>query len=148
MKTATLSTKEIRQTWYLIDAEGKPLGRLASRIASLLRGKHRAEFSPHLDLGDHVVVINAAKVEVTGKKRQQKLYYSYSGYQGGLKVRTFQEVMDRDPRQVIVHAVKGMLPHNRLGRRLLKKLRVYPGGEHPHQAQKPRRLELQEQGRG
>jgi len=142
MKTATVKAKDIKEAWYLVDAEGKPLGRLASEVASVLRGKHRVNYSPHLDLGDHVVVVNAGKVKVTGKKRQQKLYYSYSGYQGGLKVRTFQEVMEKDPTRVIVHAVKGMLPHNRLGRRLLKKLRVYPGPEHPHQAQKPQKLDL------
>lgn len=121
----------------MVDAADKPLGRLASDIASVLRGKHRPEFSPHLSLGDHVVVVNAEKIYLSGKKREQKVYYSYSGYQSGLKVRTFEEEMAKDPARVILHAVKGMLPHNRLGRSLLSNLRVYAGAEHPHAAQKP-----------
>ena len=135
MKTHTVKAGDISEHWYVVDAADKPLGRLASEIAHVLRGKHRPEYSPHLSLGDHVVVVNAGKVHVSGNKRQQKLYYRYTGYQGGLKTRTFQDVMERDPGQVVRHAVKGMLPHNRLGAKMLKKLKVYAGEEHPHLAQ-------------
>ncbi len=137
MKTHTVKARDIQEHWYVVDASGKTLGRLASEIASVLRGKHHPEYSPHLSLGDHVVVVNAEKVHLSGNKRQQKLYYSYSGYQGGLRIRSFQEVMAKDPGQVVQHAVKGMLPHNRLGRRLMKKLKVYAGPDHPHEAQTP-----------
>jgi large subunit ribosomal protein L13 len=137
MKTHTVKAADISQHWYVVDASEKPLGRLASEIAKVLRGKHRPEFSPHLSLGDHVIVINAEKVYLSGDKRQQKVYYSYSGYQGGLRMRTIQEVMDKDPSRVVHHAVKGMLPHNRLGRKLLKKLKVYAGPDHPHVSQQP-----------
>jgi large subunit ribosomal protein L13 len=127
MKTHTVKAGDISERWYVVDAADKPLGRLASEIAHVLRGKHRPEYSPHLSLGDHVVVVNAGKVHVSGNKRQQKLYYRYTGYQGGLKTRTFQDVMERDPGQVVRHAVKGMLPHNRLGRRMLKN-QDFPSG--------------------
>jgi large subunit ribosomal protein L13 len=137
MKTHTVKAGDISQQWYVVDATGKSLGRLASEIAKVLRGKHRPEYSPHLSLGDHVIVVNAERVHLTGNKRQQKVYYSYSGYQSGLKMRTFQEVMDKDPGRVVRHAVKGMLPHNRLGRRMLKKLKVYAGPDHPHASQQP-----------
>ena len=137
MKTHTVKARDIQEHWYVVDASDKPLGRLASEIASVLRGKHRPEYSPHLSLGDHVVVVNAEKVHLSGNKRQQKLYYSYSGYQSGLRIRSFQEIMAKNPGQVVQHAVKGMLPHNRLGRRLLKKLKVYAGPDHPHKAQTP-----------
>jgi large subunit ribosomal protein L13 len=137
MKTHTVKARDIQEHWYVVDASGKTLGRLASEIASVLRGKHHPEYSPHLSLGDHVVVVNAEKVHLSGNKRQQKLYYSYSGYQSGLRIRSFQEVMAKDPGQVVQHAVKGMLPHNRLGRRLMKKLKVYAGPDHPHKAQTP-----------
>jgi large subunit ribosomal protein L13 len=137
MKTHTVKAGDIEQHWYVVDAADKPLGRLASEISSVLRGKHRPEYSPHLSLGDHVVVVNAEKVHLSGNKRQQKLYYRYSGYQSGLKIRTLQEVMEKDPSLVVRHAVKGMLPHNRLGRRLLKNLKVYAGPDHPHLAQQP-----------
>ena len=137
MKTHTVKARDIQEHWYVVDASDKPLGRLASEIASVLRGKHRPEYSPHLSLGDHVVVVNAEKVHLSGNKRQQKLYYSYSGYQSGLRIRSFQEVMAKNPGQVVQHAVKGMLPHNRLGRRLMKKLKVYAGPDHPHKAQTP-----------
>lgn len=142
MNTHTVKARDISEEWYLVDAEGKPLGRLASEVAKVLRGKHRPEYSPHLDLGDHVIVVNAEKVYLSGKKSQQKVYYSYSGYQSGLRIRRIDEVMRKDPTRVIRHAVKGMLPSNRLGRRLLKKLKVYPGSEHPHKAQKPKDLAL------
>ena len=142
MKTHTVKAGDIEQAWHIVSAENQTLGRLASEIAKILRGKHRPEFSPHLDLGDHVVVLDAEKVHLSGKKAQQKLYYSYSGYQSGLRVRTLEEVMAKDPTQVIRHAVRGMLPSNRLGRRLLKKLKVYVGSAHPHDAQQPKELTL------
>ena len=138
MKTHTVKAGDITRVWYLVDATNKPLGRLACEVAKVLRGKHRAEFSPHLDLGDHVIVVNADKIHLSGKKMEQKVYYSYSGYQGGLKVQRISEVMAKDSGRVIRHAVKGMLPSNRLGSRLLKKLKVYAGSEHPHEAQQPK----------
>jgi len=138
MKTHTVKAGDITHEWYLVDATDKPLGRLACEVAKVLRGKHRAEFSPHLDLGDHVIVVNADKIHLSGKKMEQKVYYSYSGYQGGLKVRRISEVMAKDSGRVVRHAVKGMLPSNRLGSRLLKKLKVYAGPEHPHEAQQPK----------
>lgn len=142
MKTHTVKAKDIVQEWHVIDAAGKPLGRMASEIAHVLRGKHKPTYSPHLDLGDHIIVINAEKIYVTGKKRQQKLYYSYSGYPGGLKTSTFQNEMKKDPTKIVRRAVRGMLPHNRLGRKLLKKLKVYAGAEHPHEAQQPKEIEI------
>ncbi|MFQ5510450.1 MAG: 50S ribosomal protein L13 [Candidatus Krumholzibacteriia bacterium] len=142
MNTHTVKAGDIQQRWHLVDADNKPLGRLAVEVAKVLRGKHRPEYSPHLDLGDHVVVVNADKIHLSGKKRQQKVYYSYSGYTGGLKVRRVQDLLERDPARVVKHAVKGMLPSNRLGRRLLKKLKVYAGAQHPHEAQKPQSLPL------
>ncbi len=138
MKTHTVKAGDIVQQWFVVDADGKPLGRLAAEIAKVLKGKHKPTYSPHLDLGDHVIVINAEKIHVSGKKDEQKLYYNYSGYQGGLKIRTFNDLMQKDPSLIIKRAVKGMLPHNRLGRRLLKKLKVYSGGQHPHKAQNPK----------
>ena len=143
MKTHTVKQSEITEKWHLIDAAEKPLGRIATEIANLLRGKHRPNYSPHLHLGDYVVVVNADKVHLSGNKRQQKLYYRYSGYQSGLKTQTLQELMDKDPSRVVIHAVKGMLPSNRLGRRLLKKLKVYSGPKHPHEAQKPASFSLE-----
>ena len=140
MKTHTVKGGDIQERWYIVDAQDKPLGRLASQVASVLRGKHRPEYSRHLSLGDHVVVIKAEKVYLSGNKREQKQYYSYSGYQSGLKIRSLREVMDRDATRVLRSAVRGMLPHNRLGRRLLRKLKVYAGSEHPHEAQQPGQL--------
>lgn len=140
MRTHTVKKADISGEWYLVDAENRPLGRLATEVAGILKGKHRAEYSPHLDLGDCVVVVNAEKVYLSGKKRQQKVYWSYSGYPSGLRRREIDEVMRKDPSRVIRHAVKGMLPSNRLGRRLLKKLKVYAGPAHPHAAQKPKAL--------
>jgi large subunit ribosomal protein L13 len=138
MKTHTVKAGDISQEWYLVDAADKPLGRLACEVAKVLRGKHRPEFSPHLDLGDYVIVVNADKIHLTGRKMEQKVYYSYSGYPGGLKIRRISEVMSKDPTRVVRHAVKGMLPSNRLGARLLKKLKVYAGPKHPHEAQQPK----------
>ncbi|MEE9270797.1 MAG: 50S ribosomal protein L13 [Candidatus Krumholzibacteria bacterium] len=140
MKTHTVKAKDITESWHLVNADNKTLGRLAVEVAKVLRGKHRPEYSPHLDLGDHVVVVNAEKIFLSGKKPQQKVYYSYSGYPSGLKVRRVQDLLASDPAKVIKHAVKGMLPSNRLGRRLLKKLKVYAGPEHPHKAQKPQEM--------
>lgn len=142
MRTYSLKSGEIDRKWYLVDAQGKVLGRLASEIATVLRGKRKPTYSPHLDNGDHVVVINADKVVVTGKKTQQKRYYHHTGYPGGLRSRTFAQLMAHQPERILRQAVKGMLPHNRLGRQMLKKLRVYAGPDHPHHSQKPEPLEL------
>jgi large subunit ribosomal protein L13 len=128
--------------WYVVDASGKVLGRLATQIAMLLRGKHRPTFTPHADMGHRVAVINAEKIRVTGKKETQKTYFSYSGYPGGAKFRTFREQMRKKPEEIIRHAVKGMLPKNRLGDKLVKKLKIYVGPNHPHQAQRPKVLEF------
>jgi large subunit ribosomal protein L13 len=135
MKTYTPRAKDIEREWHVVDAAGKTLGRLASQVANLLMGKHKPIYSPHLDAGDYVIVINAAQVRVSGKKDEQKIYYRHSGYPGGLKSSTFKEVFSSQPTRVIERAVKGMLPHNRLGRAMFKKLRVYAGSEHPHRAQ-------------
>ena len=142
MKTYSVKADEIQREWYLIDAEGKTLGRLASEIAKILRGKHKPIYSPHLDCGDYVIVINAEKIRVTGRKLDQKIYYRHSGYPGGLKSITLREQLAKHPERVIKAAVKGMLPKNRLGRKMLKKLKVYAGASHPHQAQQPKVLEL------
>ena len=146
MRTHAVSAGDIEQQWWLVDAEGRTLGRLASQIAPILRGKHRPDFSPHLDLGDYVVVINAEKVRVTGRKLDEKMYYRHSGYPGGLKSISLREQLGRHPTRALRAAVWGMLPHNRLGRRLIKKLKLYAGGSHPHAAQKPQPLEIQEGG--
>ena len=135
MKTYSAKSSELKPAWHAIDASGKTLGRLASEVATLLMGKHKPVYAPHLDTGDYVVVINAAKVRVSGKKAKQKIYYAHSGFPGGLKSPTFEEVFCAYPARVIEHAVRGMLPHNSLGRAMFKKLRVYPGDSHPHQAQ-------------
>jgi large subunit ribosomal protein L13 len=142
MRTHTVKKADVAGEWYLVDADNKPLGRLATQVAGILRGKHRPEYSPHFDLGDCVVVVNAEKVYLSGKKGQQKMYWNYSGYPSGLRFRNIQEIMQKDPSRVIRHAVKGMLPSNRLGRRLLKKLKVYAGPTHPHTAQKPKALPI------
>jgi large subunit ribosomal protein L13 len=137
MKTYSAKPKEIEQQWYLVDAEGQTLGRLATRIADTLRGKRKPEYTPHIDTGDFVVVVNAEKIAVTGKKREDKIYYRHSGYPGGLRERTFAEEIERRPTEVLRKAVKGMLPRNRLARRQLTKLKIYAGPEHPHGAQNP-----------
>ncbi len=133
---------EIKREWYVVDADGKTLGRLATEIASILRGKNKPEYTPHVDTGDFVIVINAEKVKVTGKKATQKIYYRHSNYPGGLKSIDFQNLQRTKPEQIITLAVTGMLPHNRLGHAMAKKLKVYSGPEHPHQAQQPKVLEL------
>lgn len=142
MKTYMAKPGEITRKWYLIDATDKTLGRLASEVAKLLRGKHKPIYTPHVDTGDNVIIINAEKVKVTGNKFLNKLYYRHSGYPGGLKITNFKDMVQKHPERVIELAVKGMLPHNRLGRKMFKKLKVYRGAEHPHQAQKPEVLEF------
>lgn len=142
MKTSIPTKEQVEQKWYVVDAEGKVLGRLAAQIATVLRGKHKPVFTPHLDCGDYVIVVNAEKVKLTGKKYTQKEYFRHSGYPGGSKFIPFKRMLERHPDRVIRLAVRGMLPHNRLGRKLLKKLKVYEGGEHPHTAQKPEPLDL------
>jgi large subunit ribosomal protein L13 len=136
---ATPSTRQ--RDWVLVDASGETLGRLATRIADALRGKRKPEYTPHIDTGDFVVVVNAEKIAVTGDKREQKLYHRHSGYPGGLRTRTLADMLERRPEEVIRIAVKGMLPRNRLGRQQLRKLRVYAGPEHPHEAQKPKPID-------
>jgi large subunit ribosomal protein L13 len=135
MKTYSTKAKDIEREWRVIDAADKTLGNVATQTATLLMGKHKPIYAPYIDTGDYVVVVNAAKVKVTGKKADQKMYYRHSGYPGGLKSATFKDLFSKDPGRVIELAVKGMLPHNRLGRAMFKKLRVYPGDEHPHQGQ-------------
>ena len=135
MKTYSTRARDVEHQWHVVDASGKTLGRMASQIAGLLMGKHKAIYAPHLDTGDYVIVLNAAKVKVTGKKAKQKLYYRHSGYPGGLKATALEDVLATHPTRVIEHAVRGMLPHNRLGRAMFKKLKVYAGDSHPHQAQ-------------
>jgi large subunit ribosomal protein L13 len=141
-RTYVPKAAEIHRKWYIVDAEGKTLGRLASQVAKILRGKHKPEFTPHLDVGDFVIVINASKVRLSGKRAEMKEYFHYSGYPGGAKFRSFKELIQTKPEFVIEHAVKGMLPHNRLGRKLIRKLKVYGDSNHPHQAQKPEPLSL------
>ncbi len=141
-KTLSAKPHEIERTWYVVDAEGKTLGRLATEVARILRGKHKPIYTPHVDTGDYVIVINADKVRVTGNRLDQKMYYRHSGYMGGLKTVSLRRMLETHPERVIEHAVKGMLPKNRLGRQMYKKLKVYASPEHPHQAQKPQPLEL------
>jgi large subunit ribosomal protein L13 len=135
MKTYSVKAKDIERRWHVIDASGQTLGKLATHVANLLMGKHKPTYTPHMDTGDFVIVLNATKVKVTGKKPKQKTYYRHSGYPGGIKAETYEELMATHPTRVIEHAVKGMLPHNRLGRAMYKKLKVYTGDSHPHQAQ-------------
>ena len=142
MKTYNAKPHEVEQNWLLVDAEGQTLGRMASGIATRLRGKHKAEYTPHVDTGDYVVVINAEKVRVTGNKATDKMYYSHSGYPGGLKSISFENMQERSPEKVIKLAVKGMLPRTPLGRAMFKKLKVYAGTDHPHSAQQPQTVSL------
>ncbi|MFV2006488.1 MAG: 50S ribosomal protein L13 [Longimicrobiales bacterium] len=142
MKTYTPKENEIERAWWIVDAEGHRLGRLATRLAHVLRGKHKPSFTPHLDVGDHIVVINAEKVVLSGKKADQKTYFRHSGYMGGEKHIPFKRMLERHPERVIELAVRGMLPKNTLGRHMRRKLKVYAGSEHPHQGQKPEPLEL------
>lgn len=137
MKTYSAKPLEVERKWYLIDAEGEILGRLATKIASILRGKNKPEYTPHVDTGDFVIVINAEKIAVTGKKETDKIYYHHTGYPGGLKSASFKELMEKDATMALEKAVKGMLPHNTLGDQQFQKLNIYAGSEHPHAAQKP-----------
>jgi large subunit ribosomal protein L13 len=143
VRTFTAKTAETEREWFVVDAENQTLGRLASRIAPILRGKHKPTFTPHLDCGDFVIIVNADKVRVTGRKLDQKYYHRHSGYPGGLKSVTLRDQLASHPERVLQAAVKGMLPKNKLGRRMIKKLKVYAGDSHPHQAQQPKPLELQ-----
>lgn len=142
MKSFMASPSTVERKWYVVDAEGKTLGRLASEVANVLRGKNKPIFTPHIDTGDYVIVVNAEKVKVTGKKLEQKIYYHHSEYVGGMKETTLKEMMKKKPEFVVTHAVKGMLPKGPLGRQMLKKLHVYAGPEHNHAAQKPETLEI------
>jgi large subunit ribosomal protein L13 len=142
MKTYTPKADDIERAWWVVDAEDKVLGRLASEIAKVLRGKHKPMYTPHLDTGDHVIVVNAEKIRLTGKKEEQKTYFRHSGYMGGDKHIPFKEMREKHPERVIELAVKGMMPKNNLGRLMLKKLKVYAGTEHPHEAQQPKELEI------
>jgi large subunit ribosomal protein L13 len=145
VKTFVATSANRQRDWYVVDADGRTLGRLATRIADTLRGKLKPEYTPHCDVGDFVVVVNAEKIHVTGKKREQKLYWRHSGYPGGIRSRSLGDQLERRPEEVIRRAVKGMLPRNRLARQQLRKLKVYAGPEHPHQAQQPKPLELGEE---
>lgn len=142
MKTYSAKPAEVQRDWYLVDATDKTLGRLASEIAHRLRGKHKAVFTPHVDTGDYIVVINAEKVRLTGRKESDKSYFWHTGYPGGVKHRTVSEMRDRHPERLVERAVRGMMPKNRLGRAMLKKLKVYSGSEHRHHAQQPQPLEI------
>ena len=142
MKSYFAKPAEVEHAWWVVDAEGQTLGRIASRIARILRGKHKPIYTPHIDTGDYVIVVNADKIRVSGNKLDSKIYYRHSGYPGGLKERTLREQLSRFPERPIRAAVKGMLPKNKLGRAMLKKLKVYGGSNHPHAAQKPQQLEL------
>jgi len=142
MKTFVATPANRERNWLVVDANGQTLGRLATRIADTLRGKHKPEYTPHCDVGDFVVVVNAEKISVTGKKRQEKLYRRHSGYPGGLRTRTLDDMLERRPEEVIRLAVKGMLPRNRLARAQLRKLKVYAGPDHPHAAQQPEKMEI------
>jgi large subunit ribosomal protein L13 len=144
MKTYTAKKGEIAREWYLVDADGQTLGRLATQIADTLRGKNKPAYTPHVDTGDFVVVVNAEKIHVTGNKLDQKRYYRHSGYPGGLRSRTLREQLDRRPTEVLRTAVKGMLPKNRLARQQITKLKIYAGPEHPHEAQAPKPLKLED----
>ncbi|HCA80279.1 MAG TPA: 50S ribosomal protein L13 [Bacteroidetes bacterium] len=141
-KTRFFKQEEVNQKWYLVDATGKTLGRVASQIAHIIRGKHKPTFTPNADLGDYVVVINAEKVVVTGKRQELKEYYHNTQYPGGARFESIKDILKRKPTAVVEHAVKGMLPHNRLGRQMFKKLKVYTGESHPHSAQSPEAITL------
>ncbi len=142
MKTYSPRPGDVERAWWVVDAEGVPLGRLASEVAKLVRGKHKPTYAPHFDGGDFVIVVNAAKVAVTGNKEDDKIYHRHSGYPGGLKAQTLREVRESHPERMVETAVRGMLPKNRLGRRLFTKVKVYPGPDHPHGSQQPKPLDL------
>jgi len=142
MKTYSVKKEEVIKKWYVIDAKDKVLGRVATRAASILRGKHNPRFTPHVDMGDNVIILNADKARLTGSKALNKMYYRHSGYPGGLKETTYSEMMKKDPTFAMRNAIKGMLPRNRLGRRQLLNVKIYAGENHPHQAQKPELIEI------
>ena len=141
-RTFSPRPQDIRRDWYVVDADGQTLGRMAAQIARILRGKHKPIFAPHMDTGDHVIVVNAAKVRLTGRKQEQKVAWRHSGYPGGIKALPYTELLARHPSRAVERAVRGMLPHNRLGRQMLGKLKVYDGPTHPHAAQQPRPLDV------
>ena len=141
-RTFSPRPQDISREWYVVDADGQTLGRLAARVAAVLRGKHKPIFAPHVDTGDHVVIVNASKVRLTGNKLEQKRYYRHSGYPGGLKTVPYTVLLSQRPSRAVERAVRGMLPHNRLGRQMIKKLKVYDGPTHPHAAQRPKMLDL------
>ena len=140
--TRSVKKEDVDKRWYLVDAKDQVLGRLSCNLAKILRGKHRPCFTPHVDGGDFIVVVNAEKVKLTGKKSETKVYRHYSGYPGGLKTKTFEELKEKDPGEIIIHAMRGMLPHNKLGKQIIKKLKVYGGDKHPHQAQTPELISI------
>ena len=142
MKTFSAKAESVNRDWFVVDADGKTLGRLAAEIAHRLRGKHKAEYTPHVDTGDYIVVVNAEKVRVTGAKTTDKMYHHHTGYPGGIRSMSFEKLIDKAPERVLQRAVKGMLPRNPLGRAMFGKLKVYAGGEHPHAAQQPQPLNL------
>lgn len=144
MKTFSAKAHEVKRDWFIIDASGKVLGRVASEIASRLRGKHKAEYTPHVDTGDYIVVINAEKITVTGRKFKDKIYYRHTGFPGGIKSMSFDKLQAHNPARIIELAVKGMLPKNVLGREMYRKLKIYAGSDHPHAAQQPKKLEIEE----
>ena len=144
MKTFSAKAHEVKRDWYIVDASDKVLGRLASQVALRLRGKHKAEYTPHVDTGDYIIVTNAEKIKVTGKKEKQKLYYRHSEHPGGIKSESFEKLLARNPARVIELAVKGMLPKNPLGRDMFRKLKIYAGNEHPHSAQQPKELNVED----
>ena len=142
MKTFSAKSETVKRDWYVVDASEKTLGRLATEVARRLRGKHKAEYTPHVDTGDYLVVVNAEKIKVTGNKAKDKMYYHHTGYIGGIKSISFEKLIDKAPERVIEHAVKGMLPKNPLGRQMFRKLKVYSGPNHPHEAQQPKQLDI------
>lgn len=141
-KTYTPKPSEVEREWFVVDATDLPLGRLASEVAQILRGKHKPTYAPHVDVGDHVIVVNAEQVAVTSGKSQSKIYYQHSGFPGGIKAESFEELRERRPEAIVERAVRGMLPKTKLGRQMLRKLKVYVGADHPHEAQKPQPLEF------
>ena len=141
-KTYSAKPSDVDRKWYVVDAEGMVLGRLATQVAAILRGKHKPTFAPNIDTGDYVIVVNAEKIKLTGNKENQKEYKRYSGYTGGLKITSYKDMMDKHPERIVEHAVVGMLPHNKIGRQMAKKLRVVVGEDHNHEAQMPEKLEL------
>ncbi len=142
METYIPKLNEINQKWLVVDADGQILGRLASAVASILRGKNKPMFTPHMDVGDHVIIINAGKIRVTGKKAKTKKYYRHTGYPGGLRSESYSDLIKSNPEKILEKAIWGMLPHNKLGKKIYKKLKIYAGNEHPHEAQKPEKIEI------